>query len=62
MTTRREQAAQRRGERERAVGLDAEDEAARWLAEHDAPKPAPPPKSPLKSKALHRFKQSGGKR
>jgi hypothetical protein len=31
---------QKRVERERAVGLDADDEAARWLAEHD-PKPEP---------------------
>jgi hypothetical protein len=47
-----------RAERERAVGLDAEDEAARWLAEHD-PTPAPPvPKSVTKSKALHRWRQS----
>lgn len=49
--------AQKRGERERAVGLDPEDEAARWLEEHD-PKPPPPvPKSVTKSKALHRWRQ-----
>jgi hypothetical protein len=46
-----------RGERERAVGLDPEDEAARWLEQHD-PKPPPPvPKSLTKSKALHRWRQ-----
>jgi len=47
----------KRGERERAVGLDPDDEAAKWLAEHD-PQPAPPePKSAKKSKAVHRFRQ-----
>lgn len=44
-------------ERERAAGLDPDDDAARWLSEHDA-RPAPPrPKSASKSKALHRWKQ-----
>jgi hypothetical protein len=48
---------QKRVERERAVGLDADDEAARWLAEHD-PKPEPStPKSASKSKELHRWRQ-----
>jgi len=43
-------------ERERAVGLDAEDEAAKWLAEHGK-QPAPaPPKSASKSKALHQWR------
>jgi hypothetical protein len=49
--------AQKRGERERAVGVDPADEAARWLQEHD---PAPPPslpKSGRKSKELHRWRQ-----
>jgi hypothetical protein len=50
-------AARKLGERERTTGLDASDEAARWLEEHDPqPKPAPP-KSERKSKALHRWKQ-----
>jgi hypothetical protein len=41
---------------ERAVGLDAEDEAAAWLAENDAP-PAPArPKAASKSKALHQWR------
>jgi hypothetical protein len=44
-------------ERERAVGLDTHDEAARWLEEHD-PKPEPTtPKAARKSKALHRWRQ-----
>jgi hypothetical protein len=54
--------AEKLGERERAVGLDAEDEAARWLAENDA-QPAPEPsKSRFKSKELHRWKQRQAKR
>ena len=45
-------------ERERAVGLEAEDDAARWLAENDKqPEPAPP-KAASKSKALHRWRNS----
>jgi hypothetical protein len=51
---------QRRTERERAVGLDPEDEAAKWLDDND-PKPAPPvPKSASKSKTLHRWRQAQG--
>jgi hypothetical protein len=47
----------KRGERERGVGVDPEDEAARWLEEHD-PKPTPPePKAARKSKAVHRFRE-----
>ena len=55
--TRREDAAKRRGERERQAGLDPEDEAARWLEEHDPPAPPPPSKSKFKSKELHRWRQ-----
>ncbi len=54
--------AERRGERERQFGLDPDDDAARWLAEHD---PAPPPresKSKFKSKALHQWRQRQAKR
>jgi hypothetical protein len=43
--------------REASVGLDPDDAAAEWLAEHD---PLPPPKTPKsakKSVTLHRFKQ-----
>jgi hypothetical protein len=52
-----ERGAQRLAERERAIGLDPEDGAARWLAEHD-PVPEPvPSKSAFKSKELHRWRQ-----
>jgi hypothetical protein len=44
-------------EREASVGIDPEDEAAKWLAEHDA-KPEPKaPKAASKSKALHQWRQ-----
>jgi hypothetical protein len=45
-------------ERERAVGLSPEDEAARWLDENDKPPEQPPPKAASKSKALHRWRNS----
>jgi hypothetical protein len=49
--------AERMGKRERETGLDSEDEAARWLAEHD-PEPEPQrPKRASKSKTLHRWRQ-----
>jgi hypothetical protein len=44
-------------EREASVGLDAEDEAAKWLAENDPPAPPKVPKAAKKSVRLHRFKQ-----
>jgi hypothetical protein len=44
-------------ERERAVGLDAGDAAAKWLEEHDPPPEPETPKAARKSKALHRFRQ-----
>jgi hypothetical protein len=51
------QAAKKLGERERVLGLETEDEAARWLQEHDPPASARPPKAAGKSKALHRWRQ-----
>jgi hypothetical protein len=49
--------ARKLGDRERAVGMDPDDEAARWLREHD-PEPGPEPsKSARKSLELHRFRQ-----
>jgi hypothetical protein len=49
--------AQKLGERERAAGLDPDDEAARWLAEHDVEPAPPPPKAGGKAKELHRWRQ-----
>jgi hypothetical protein len=43
-------------EREANVGLDPEDEAARWLAEHAPKPPAAVPKAARKSKLLHQFR------
>jgi hypothetical protein len=61
MADRRREAAKRRGERERRTGLDPEDAAARWLAEHDPPPVGETPKSVGKSKLVHRWRrrQSG---
>jgi hypothetical protein len=46
--------------RERTVGLDPEDGAARWLDEHD-PKPAPlVPRRAFKNKTLHQWRKRTG--
>jgi hypothetical protein len=52
------EAAKKRAEREREAGLDPDDDAARWLSEHDPPPPAPESKSRFKSKELHRWRQN----
>ena len=44
-------------ERERTAGLDPDDDAAQWLAEHDPPPAVEPPKAARKSKTLHRWRQ-----
>jgi len=51
------QRVQRMRQREANVGLDQEDEAARWLAEHDAPAPPPVPKAASKNKVLHQWRK-----
>ena len=57
LTTR---GAKKLAERERGVGVEADDEAARWLAQHE-PKPEPVvPKGAWKSKELHRWRQRQG--
>ena len=43
-------------EREANVGLDSEDEAARWLEENDPKQPPATPKAARKSKLLHQFR------
>jgi hypothetical protein len=55
-----ERGVKRMREREGTVGVDPEDEAARWLAEHDPPPPPKAPKSAKKSVTLHRFKRRQG--
>jgi len=48
---------ERLSERERNVGVDPDDDAARWLDEH-APKPPPPvPKRAFKNKTLHQWRK-----
>jgi hypothetical protein len=49
---------ERRSEGERTTGLDPDDQAARWLAEHDPEPPPKVPKSLSKNKLLHRWRRS----
>jgi hypothetical protein len=44
-------------ERERATGIDPEDDASKWLQEREPPPPPAVPKAATKSKALHRWRQ-----
>ena len=47
-------------ERERSAGLDPDDEAARWLDEHDPAEPPAVPKSVRKNKTLHQWRKRTG--
>jgi hypothetical protein len=52
---------ERMNERERNVGLEPDDDAAKWLTEHDPP-PAPrAPKSLGKNKLLHQWRKRHGR-
>ncbi|MBD0328609.1 MAG: hypothetical protein ICV64_00675 [Thermoleophilia bacterium] len=57
---RRRRDAERRGERERAADLEPDDDAARWLREHDPAPPPQAPKSARKSKLLHQWRRRSG--
>jgi hypothetical protein len=48
---------QKLSQRERSTGLDPDDEAARWLQEHDPASPPSTPKAASKSRELHRWRQ-----
>lgn len=44
-------------EREASLGVDPDDDAGRWLAEHDPPPAPKTPKSAKKSVTLHQYRQ-----
>ena len=48
---------ERMNERERNVGLEQDDEAAKWLEEHDPKPPPQTPKSASKNKVLHQWRR-----
>jgi hypothetical protein len=48
---------QKLSERERATGIEPDDDASKWLQERDPPPPPAVSKSATKSKALHRWRQ-----
>jgi hypothetical protein len=49
--------AKRLADRERGVGLEPDDDAARWLAANDAPPPPATPKAASKNKTLHQWRR-----
>jgi len=49
--------AKKLSECERAVGLEPDDDAARWLEENDPPPKPQTPKAASKSKVLHQWRQ-----
>ena len=52
-----ERGVKRRRDREASVGLEPDDAAAEWLAQHDPPPAPKASKSVKKSVTLHRFRQ-----
>ena len=48
---------ERMRERERNVGLEPDDEAAKWLGEHDPEPPPQTPKAASKNKVLHQWRR-----
>jgi hypothetical protein len=52
-----ERGVKRMRDREASVGLEPDDPAAEWLAQHDPPPAPKTPKSAKKSVTLHRFRQ-----
>jgi hypothetical protein len=53
---------QKLSERERAIGVDPQDDASKWLQDRDPPQPPAVPKAATKSKALHRWRQEQQKK
>jgi hypothetical protein len=53
---------QKQSARERTTGMQPDDDAAQWLAEHDKQPPPQVPKSATKSKALHRWRRQQQKK